>query len=384
MRSRFGGDRTVDLQECRKELDQIDQQIVALFEQRMKVCGAVAEYKISVGKEVYDADREQQKLETVGALAHGNYNQTAVQELFSQMMTISRRYQYEMLAENGQSEELGFEMVDSLEKQGVRVVYQGVEGAYGHQAALKFFGEDADTYHVPMFEDAMVEVEEGKADYAVLPIENSSAGAVNDNYDLLIKYHNLIVGEVFLPVTHALLAGADAEISDIRTVYSHPQALAQCSQYLNEQGWHQVSFANTAVAAKKVVEDGDRTQAAVASEIAGKLYGLKVLKPAIQNNKNNTTRFLVLSRRQIFCKNASKISISFELPHRYGTLYNVLGNFVYNHVNMFMIESRPIQGRNWEYRFFIDIEGNLEDIAIKNALKSIEQESRNLRILGNY
>lgn len=375
----------MDLLECRKELDGIDRQIVELFEKRMEICGHVAESKLASGKAVYDGERERQKLEVVGAMAHGDFNRTAVTELFSQMMTISRRYQYKLLEEGGKSEDLGFRRVEGLPAEGARIVYQGVEGAYSHGAALQYFGEAADVYHVEHFGDAMEEVQAGRADFAVLPIENSSAGAVVDLYDILTRYSNSIVAETFLPVNHALLGTAEAKEEQIKTVYSHPQALMQSSGYLNShRDWKQISMENTAVAARKVLEDGDPTQAAVASEIAGRLYGLKVLKPSIQNNKGNTTRFVILAREQVYRRDAGKISICFELPHRSGTLYNILGHFIFNHVNMVMIESRPIPGRNWEYRFFVDIEGNLEDAAVKNALKGIGAEALNLRILGNY
>lgn len=375
----------MDLQECREQLDQIDQEIVRLFEQRMAICGEVAEDKIKTGKAVYDGEREKQKLEAVRQMAHGDYNQIAVRELFSQMMTISRRYQYRLLAEHGLGIELGFRRIDDLKTDGVRVVYQGVEGAYSHAATLQFFGMDADAYHVERFEDAMREVRDGKADYAVLPIENSSAGAVIDNYDLLVQYENYIVAETFIAASHALLGTPDAELSDIRTVFSHPQALMQSSVYLGEhRDWKQISFENTAVSAKKVSADGDKTQAAVASEIAGRLYGLKVLKKAIQNNQGNTTRFIILSKEAVYRKDAGKVTISFELAHKSGTLYNILGNFIFNGVNMRKIESRPIPGRSWEYRFFIDIEGNLDDAGIRNALRGITEEAQNMRILGNY
>ncbi len=375
----------MDLLECRRELDEIDSQIVALFEKRMEVCGQVAESKILSGKAVYDGEREKQKLASVTSMAHGDFNQTAVQELFSQMMAISRRYQYQLLARHGKGAELGFRRIDRICAEGARVVYQGVEGAYSHGAALHYFGEDADVYHVERFEDAMEEVRAGRADYAVLPIENSSAGAVVDMYDLLSRYSNYIVAETFLPVDHALLGTPDGDLEKICTVYSHPQALMQSSRYLNShREWQQVSMVNTAVAAKKVLEDQEPSQAAVASEIAGRLYGLKVLDRAIQNNQGNTTRFVVLSREPVYRADAAKISICFELPHRSGTLYNILGNFIFNHINMVMIESRPIPGRNWEYRFFVDIEGSLEDAAVKNALLGIGEEAQNLRILGNY
>ena len=163
------------------------------------------------------------------------------------------------------------------------------------------------------------------------------------------------------------------------------QSLMQSSRYLNShRDWAQYSVENTAASAKKVLNDGKKNQAAVASETAGRLYGLKVLEPSINHNKDNTTRFIILSRDPIYREDASKVSISFELPHTSGSLYNMLSNFIYNHVNMRMIESRPIAGRNWEYRFFVDIEGNLGDAQIQNALKGIEEEASNMRILGNY
>lgn len=374
----------MDLLECRNKLDVIDKQIVKLFEERMDICGKVAETKIASGKAVYDAEREKQKLDAVSAMADSEFNQVAVRELFSQMMSISRKYQYSILAEHGRAMKLGFERLDRLPVEGVRVVHQGVEGAYSHAAAIQYFGENANIYHVAHFEDAMKEVQLGNADYAVMPIENSSAGAVIDIYDLLIRYDNYIVAETFLPVNHALLGVPGAKLSDVKTVFSHPQALMQCSAFLNDNGLKQISVENTAVAAKRVVEEGDKSQAAVASEIAGKLYGLELLKPSIQNNQGNTTRFIILANRKVYQRDAGKISICFELPHTSGSLYNMLGNFIFNHVNMMMIESRPIPGRNWEYRFFVDIEGNLQDAGVKNALRGIGAEAQNFKILGNY
>lgn len=377
--------KTLDLQEIRKQLDGLDREIVSLFEKRMNLSGKVAEYKIETGKPVYDREREQEKIEAVTGMTEDAFHKQAVRELFTQIMTMSRRFQYKLIAEHGLIADHGFQPVKSLPVKQARVVYQGVEGAYSHCAALKYFGEAGDFYHVESWEDAMKEVAEGKADYGVLPIENSSAGAVTHNYDLLIKYHNYIVAETFLPVDHALLGLSEAKEEDIQTVFSHPQALMQCSEFLNaNRGWKQISVENTAVAAKKVLEDGDPSQAAVASEMAGELYGLKVLKPSINHNKNNATRFIILSREPVYREDAGKISISFELPHKSGSLYNMLGNFIYNGVNMIMIESRPVLGRNWEYRFFIDIEGNLSNASIQNALKGISEEGSNLRILGNY
>lgn len=375
----------MELSVIREQLDQIDRQLMELFEQRMELCQEVAQFKIETGKPVFDKERERQKIESVRGMVEGEFQKQAAEELFTQLMTISRRSQYRILEQNGVPVELGFKPVDTLHKTGVKVVYQGVEGAYSHAAALQYFGEDVDAYHVRTWEDAMKAVEDKEADYAVIPIENSSAGAVSDNYDQLLKHNNVIVAETMVTVNHALLGLPGTDISDIQAVYSHPQALMQCSEFLNSHdAWRQISVENTAVAARKIIEDGDKTQAAVASETAGRLYGLSVLEPSINHNKNNTTRFLILARDHIYRRDAGKISICFELPHKSGSLYNMLGNFIYNGVNMVMIESRPILGRNWEYRFFVDIEGSLSDPAVRNALNGVSAEASGMWILGNY
>jgi chorismate mutase/prephenate dehydratase len=375
----------MDLQKIRDRLDVIDAEFVRLFEERMRLVGQVAEFKIETGKQVFDREREQAKIAAVRGLAHGAFNAQAAEELFTQLMTISRRYQYRLLEQNGRKEELGFRQVDAIPTQGVKVVYQGMEGAYSHEAALAYFGEDAQIGHVRTWEDAMEAVESRDADYAVIPIENSSAGAVRDNFDLLLRHDNVIVAEICIPVDHMLLGLPGANLADICTVYSHPQALMQSCEYLNARShWRQISVENTAVAAKKIISDQNKSQAAVASRAAGRLYGLKVLAEGINHNKNNATRFIILAKDHIYRKDAGKVTICFELPHRSGTLYNMLGNLIYNGVNMRMIESRPIAGRNWEYRFFVDVEGNLGDTAIQNALRSVSEEAANMRILGNY
>ena len=377
--------KTPDLKECREKLDGIDREIVRLFEERMAVCGQVAEYKIETGKAVYDGEREKQKLAAVREMAAGDQNKEAVEELFTQLMTMSRRYQYSLLCARKKTPPLGFTEVEEIRKRDVRVVFQGVEGAYSHAAVRMYFGEDADAYHVEKFEDTIRELERGQADYAVLPIENSTAGFVITNYDLLSRYDNYIVGEIYVPVDHVLLGVPGASVSDVKTVYSHNQALMQCSEYLDSHGdWNQVSVLNTAAAAKKVMEEGDKTQAAVCSAYAAKVHGLAVLADNINDDQGNSTRFIVATNQKIFLKDAKKISICFELPHESGSLYHLLSHFIYNDLNMTRIESRPVEGKNWEYRFFIDFEGNLADPAVKNAIRGLREESINLKILGNY
>ncbi len=377
--------KKVDLMECRKKLDGIDSEIVRLFEERMSICGDVAESKIESGKAVYDAGRENQKVEAVQSLTHNEFNRRAIREIFLQLMTVSRRFQYGLLAAHGKAEPTGFTVTDDLPEAGARVVFQGVEGAYSHEAVRIFFGTDANAYHVPEFEDTMKELEGGRADYAVLPMENSTAGFVISNYDLLSKYDNYIVGEVYVPVEHMLLGLPGANLSDIRTVYSHPQGLMQSSDFLNaHREWRQISLLNTAVAAKKVLDDHDITQAAVASRTAGELYGLTELAQGINNAKGNTTRFAILTKRPVYTEKARRISLMFELPHVSGSLYNALGNFIFNGINLTMIESRPIPERPFQYRFFADVEGNLSDTPVQNALCGLRAEASYLKILGNY
>ena len=248
-----------------------------------------------------------------------------------------------------------------------------------------FFGKDIKSFHVDTWKDAMEAIKNREADFAVLPIENSTAGIVQDNYDLLTKYDHVIVGEQIIPCQHALVGLPGTSLEEIKDVYSHPQALMQCREFLeSHREWTTHEFGNTAAAAKKIAEDKDKTQAAISSPYAAEFFGLAVLKENIYTNAGNSTRFIIVTKEKIYCRNAGKISVSYELPHESGSLYNSLSHFIYNGLNMTKIESRRIHGRNWEYRFFVDFEGNLSDSAVKNALRGLEAETQNFRIHGNY
>lgn len=375
----------LDLQKLRKEIDVIDNQIVELFEKRMSIAEQVANFKIETGKPVFDRAREQQKLQSLGEKTHTSFNHCGIQELYQQIMSISRKRQYQLLQEHGVEEKHIFTPVDALKKEGVTVVFQGVEGAYSHAAMKQFFGKNIDSYHVDTWKEAMEEIKQGKALYAVLPIENSTAGIVQDNYDLLTEYNHVIVGEQIIRCQHVLMGIPGASPADIKDVYSHPQALMQCREFLNShKEWTSHEFSNTAAAAKKIAEDKDRTKAAIASPYAAECFGLSILQEGIYSNPGNSTRFIIVTKNKIYRKDAAKISVSYELPHESGSLYNSLSHFIYNGLNMTKIESRPIMDRNWEYRFFVDFEGNLSDSAVKNALLGLASESQNLRIHGNY
>lgn len=373
------------LEELREKLDEIDSQITDLYEKRMKVCEEVGEYKVKAGRKVFDRQREKDKLAEVASKVNGDFNKKGIQELYQQLMSMSRKLQYQQLVEAGALGRLPFIRIDDLDKKNARVVFQGTEGAYGQAAMRQFFGEDVNSFHVRTFRDAMEAIEEGAADYAVLPIENSTAGPVIEMYDLLDEFENYIVAETILPIVHTLSGLPGAKLSDIRRVYSKTEALMQTSRFLDDHSdWQRISVVNTAIAAKKVLTEQDISQAAVCSAYAAKVHGLEVLVDEINDDVDNSTRFIVVTNQKVFLKNASKISIRFELPHQSGSLYRILSHFIYNDLNMSKIESRPIKGRPWEYCFFVDFDGNLEEAAVKNAVRGLREEAQNLKILGNY
>lgn len=374
-----------DLLKLREEIDVIDNQIVALYEKRMQIAEGVARYKIQTGKKVLDRERELSKLQTLSEKATSDFTKTGITELFEHIMAVSRKRQYQLLTEYGLTEDTGFTQMKELVSKEVKVVFQGVEGAYSQQAMMEYFGNDCMSFHVDTWKDAMEAISKGEADFAVLPIENSSAGIVSENYDLLVEYDNYIVGEQIIHIQHALLGLEEANIEDIRSVYSHPQALMQCNEFLYENSkWDKISMKNTAMAAMKVQQDKDISQAAIASTLTAKIYGLKILNANISNSENNATRFIIVSNHKVCMPESKKISICFEVAHESGSLYHMLSHFIYNNLNMTNIQSRPIKNCNWEYRFFVDFEGDLSDPAVMNALRGIKEEASSLRILGTY
>lgn len=374
-----------DLSVTREEIDKVDKQIVELIENRMALALEVARYKISTGKPIYDRERELEKLEKLGAMASTEFNAKSVQALFLQIMSVSRRYQYRVIGDQDHEIDKMFTPVDRLNvTSNTKVVYAGVPGAFAEEAMVSYFGENIAGSNVKGFPEVAKMVAEGEADYGVLPIENSSAGFVNGIYDLLDRYQLSIVGEQKVQVNQCLLGIPGTDLSKVQTVFSHPQGLMQAKEYLEQNDWKQVSMANTALSAKKVHDDGDMTQVAIASKRAAKLYGLSVLNPQLNISDNNTTRFVIVSKKREYVMNANKVSISFSLPHECGTLYNILAHFIFNDVSMTSIESIPQTGKQWEYCFFVDFIGNLGDNDVKNALKGIMAETEDFRILGCF
>jgi chorismate mutase/prephenate dehydratase len=279
-----------------------------------------------------------------------------------------------------------FKRIENLKvNKDTKVMYYGVEGTYTQQAMEEFFGTEIKSINNQAFRGVMDAVESGKVDYGVLPIENSSTGGISDNYDLLIDYDVTIVGEHILPIDQCLLGVPGTEVSDIREVYSHPQGIWQCSDYLEKHPQMKpMEFASTAECAKKVANEKDKTKAAIASKRAASMYGLEVLGDSIQKDKENSTRFMIISNKKEYLEESNKIALCIELPHESGSLYGILSHFLYNDLNLSLIQSRPIKGKPWEYRFFVDVEGNLEQPEVRNALRGIKEEARKLVVLGNF
>ncbi len=377
-----------DLLQIRDEIDQVDSEITALYLKRMQLTSEVAEYKIQTGKKVFDKERERAKLEKLSSLVSGSFLKHGIRELFEHIMSISRKRQYQLLNEHGVEVPNAFTQVEEISAQGSKIVFQGVEGAYAHIAMNEYFGAQTDSFHVDSWREAMEAIQSGEADYAVLPIENSTAGVVAENYDLLIEYDNYIVGEQIIPIRHCLMGLPDAQLSDITSVYSHPQALAQCDRYLQaHEEWDCATESNTAVAACKVKKSGKKNKAAIASALTAQMYGLKILEENIQTNSENSTRFIIVTNKKIFLKGAAKMSICLEVKHQSGSLYHALSHIIYNDLNMNFIQSRPLkerEGTNWQYRFFIDFAGSLNDSAVSNALRGLAEECESIRVLGNY
>lgn len=372
-----------DLMQCRKEIDEIDAKMTALFEERMQIAADVAEYKRVSGKKVFDKQREDEKLDAVEQMASNVYFGRGLRELFSQIMSLSRKYQYTMLADKGQN---GFSSVTALEcAPEDTVAFFGEPGSYTEQALMRALGEDCQRKSFPTFSAVVEAVEAGTAKYGVVPIENTTTGDISDLYDLMAEHEVYPVAEQVIKIAHVLAAPEGATEEGIREVFSHPQALLQCSGYFAKRpDLLQRACSSTSGCALEVAQSKDVSKAAIASEIAAARYGLTILRRNLNNQNINSTRFLVLSKEKVFTTEADKVSVCFEIAHESGSLYRILSHLIYNNLNMTKIESRPIPGRQFEYRFFVDFDGNLSEPAVQNALTGIKEEASRLKVLGCY
>lgn len=366
-----------ELEKLREQIDAVDREIIKAFKKRLQIAKGVAEYKISNNLPVLDVSREKAVLKKRREMAGDRSLSKDIDRLFELLMKISREHQA-VLVEKEQPEKA------TAVCRG-KVGYQGVRGAYSDLAQNEYFGAKADTKSFDTFEGVFRAVLNGEVEYGVVPIENSYAGSVEQVYDLLNQYDVKIVGEQFIHIENALLGIEGGRIEDIREVYSHDQPFLQCAEYLKGHAdWKQIPYYNTAISAKYVAVCKDKRKAAIASEYAGKIYGLQVLEPSISTSGENTTRFIVLGASLLENASANKASISFVLDHKPGALARVLNAFSYLNLNMVKIESRPLRDKNFEYRFYVDFAGEGISNTIASALDEIRQYCTQLRLLGVY
>ena len=366
-----------ELEKLREQIDVVDREIIKAFKKRLQIAKDVAEYKISNDLPVLDVSREMAVLQKRREMAGDRSLSRDIDRLFELLMKISREHQA-VLVEQSRPEKT------TAVCRG-KVGYQGVRGAYSDLAQNEYFGAQADTKSFDTFEGVFRAVLNGEVEYGVVPIENSYAGSVEQVYDLLNQYDVKIVGEQFIHIENALLGIEGGRIEDIREVYSHDQPFLQCAEYLKRHAhWKQIPYYNTAISAKYVAECKDKRKAAIASEYAGRIYGLQVLEPSISTSGENTTRFIVLGACLLENTDANKASISFVLDHKPGALARVLNVFAHLNLNMVKIESRPLRDKNFEYRFYVDFAGKGISDTIASALDEIRQYCIQLRLLGVY
>ena len=378
-----------ELDMLRQEIDRVDRELTALFLRRMEITQKVGEYKLKNGVPVLDVAREKQVLAAKAAMVDDEGRKADVVNLYEAIMSISRRQQRRLVREG--TEDPGYARYAAAfhhPRQPVerpRVVYQGVPGAYSEMACVDFFGPGVACEGLEQFEDTFRALKEGTADYAVVPIENSSTGAIRQICDLLAQYECYIVGETTVAISHCLMAPEGATLDTITHVYSHEQGLFQCEQYLNRHpAWHQVPQADTAGSARYVAQCGDVSKAAICSARAAELYGLRILAQAINHNANNTTRFVVVSPRPELRPGCDKISTLFTLPHQSGSLHEILTIFAVNGLNVVKLESRPLPGKSWEYLFFLEFTGALDASGMDGILHELSQTTADFRVLGNF
>ena len=377
------------LEEYRRQIDQIDRDLAALFLKRLEVTEAVGAYKQKEGLAVLDAERERQVVAARTALTDDPVRKADLAALYEAIMGISRRQQRRLVREAGDG--AGYaacvEAVRTARRpvEGRRVAYQGEPGCYSEEAAAGLFGPDVDSVGLPWFEDVFLALKEGRADYAVLPVENSSTGSIRQVYDLLSQYEYYIVGEWQVKVEHCLAALPGVKLEDIKTVCSHEQGLMQCERFLDaHRDWKRVPTLDTAGSAKQVAQTGETSTAAICSRRAAEFYGLRILAEGINYNSANHTRFVVVSPVMELREGRDKIGACFRLPHQSGSLHEILTVFSAQGLNLVKLESRPIPGRGWEYFFFLEFTGDLRAPGMDGVLRELSQLSSEFRVLGNF
>ena len=376
----------MDLQDYRKEIDAIDDELVRLFGQRMDVAARIADYKKEQGLPIHVPAREREKLVDVAAKA-GPEMSNYTRVLYSMLFELSRSYQSKrnsVLTKQYHDILSSIENTPKLFPQTPMVACQGVEGAFSQIACEKIFKSPFILYF-KNFEAIFNAIEKGLCQYGILPIENSTAGSVKKVYDLMISHNFSIVRTFRMKVDHNLLAKKGTKISEIKEIYSHEQAINQCSEFLQSlEGVTVVPVANTAVASEMVANSPRKDVAALSSRACAELYGLSCLKSSVQDNDNNHTRFICISKNLEIYPGADKTSIMMVLPHKPGALYKVMARLYTLGINVTKLESRPIPNREFEFMFYFDLETSIYSEEFVQLICELDELCEEFKYLGSY
>ena len=378
----------MELSEIRKEIDAVDEEMTKLFVRRMACADQVAEAKRGTGKPVLDPGREREILAKVAERV-GPALESEGKLLFSTLLSVSRGRQRAQLADDGMFAKTVAEAMSAtpvIFPSKANVACPGAEGGYSQQAAVAFV-KFPSLFYFRDFESVFTAVEEGMCEYGVLPIENSTAGSVTQVYDLMAKHDFKIAKALKLRIRHVLLAPKGVKLADVKEIASHPQAIAQCAEFLKaHQGVRSVPASNTAAAAAELAKSGRKDAAVIASRECAELYGLDILADDISDTTSNFTRFICISRKTEIYPDANKFSLMMSLSHRPGSLADILIRFGAVGVNLTKLESRPVPGSDFEFRFIFDFEASPHDVRVVKLLSSLasDPEVEHFTFLGAY
>lgn len=351
----------MNLDDLRKKIDEIDNRIVELISERIRVAEDIGQDKKEKNKLIEDRERERRVLKHVRELARdNNISPGDIEGIYRQIIEVSKKIQ------------------------SVKVAFQGEPGAYTEEAAFRFFGKVTEGYPCNTLDEVFEAVEVGDVPFAAVPVENSLEGSITRAYDLLLDSPLMICGETELRISHCLIGGPGATLDSIKKVYSHPQALGQCRSFLSHLDCELIPESDTAGSVRMIKEQNLADSAAIASARAAEIYGMKIVAKEIEDNPHNFTRFFILSREDAMPTGNDKTSIVFSLKHKPGALYDCLKEFAARNINLTKLESRPTRHQPWEYNFYMDISGHHQDKEIQAALQKLDELSIFIKVLGSY
>jgi len=371
----------MSIEDWRTEINGLDSELLRLLNQRAQLALRVGESKAASGLSLCDHTREREVIERMCEANEGPLDDRAIVELFRAVIHESRRIQTR--ATNQSTEEVPSNI--KLDRDHARVAFQGAPGAFSEEAAVKLLGDKITLVPRPTFESLFSAIEDKSADHILAPIENSIAGFVHPSFDQLLDSKLYIIGEVIIPISHCLIGCPGASFETITAVESHPVALDQCRRFLaaNPQ-IHRVAAEDTAGSVARVLAQGDLTRAAIAGKRAAEKYGGMILREHLEDSSENYTRFLLLSPDENFAEDVDQLSLVIELPHQPGALHDALEPFARRGIDLLKIEGQPVKGRPWEYCFYLDVRGSVNQGEVIETLDELNHSRVETRILGAY